>query len=117
LAQLKVVDVLGRTVLVARETARQLNEPIAAALTEGARDLELDLKGVLVISPSFFDELLGGIAPALRSRAARRLILANSPVDLTEFQTIGKTYSLGFQRRKDRWFIEPSGRRTGSPRR
>lgn len=91
---------LSRGVLVARETAHELQAPVERALGAHPSELRVNLAGIQVITPSFFDEFLGMLAPRFDAGGKlRNLIFENSAVDFSRFDRIAKQYELVLQRR------------------
>ena len=55
---LGIYDLLGKRVLVTRDSARAIQQQIAGELLDGRGEVVLDFEGVLGLTPSFLDETL-----------------------------------------------------------
>lgn len=110
---LVVRESINKTVAVARESARVL-EPAIASHFAAEPQLTLDFAGIEVLSPSFFDELLGLIAPhfSTATRSSVRIIHTNA--NLSQFDSIGRTYAMDVTRQRDgSWRLLPKRRTHG----
>ena len=114
MAVIRLRELLGKRVLVTRESARELRAPLIDAFKEDMRTVEVDFADTDLLSPSFFDELLGIAAPRLnKTGPARELRLLAPPSDLSTFQSIADTYGLEIEKNKVGWTVRRKARRPG----
>jgi hypothetical protein len=92
---LRINDLVGRKVLVLRESARPLAPALLTAIDEGNGKIELDFSGIEGITPSFLDELLGIISEQLTKRESVEIVISHPPTTLSEkFSAVGRSYGL-----------------------
>lgn len=102
----RVHDVLKDRVLVSRESARLLEEPLSAMLNSAGSpadssatiQLAVDFDGVEGIAPSFLDELLTILESLICKKTEdreRRLIVMNPPTRLSlKFEAIARGHGM-----------------------
>jgi len=101
---IRVHDVLQRPVLISREAARTLQDPLAAAVTaEGspAVAVVLDFAGISGVAPSFVDEMIKILEEVLAPGPATRplrLTITNVPTRLSsKFSAIARGHCLSIE--------------------
>ena len=84
--QVKIHTLLPRSVLSSRDSARSIATDVVDAVRRATDGLELDLKDVLGMAPSFFDELLTIIdeASEFLGNPTPRIVLSHTPSPLAE---------------------------------
>jgi len=119
---LRVNDVLEDRILVSRESARLLEDPLSAIMlsaktpgnVSGASPVVVDFQGVEGIAPSFLDELLlifESLLGAEITGGERCLIVANPPTRLSlKFQAIARGHGMSVQALADgSWSLTDAG--------
>lgn len=106
---LRVYELLGKRVLVTRDSARAIKGQIAEALNDGRGEVLLDFEGVMGITPSFLDETLHIIEECVAAIEGNRLrvkVLA-PPTELSsKFLAVGRGHGLGVRKSEDgSWII------------
>lgn len=108
----RVHDILQRPVLISREAARALENPLAIAVASTGSTNEslpvavvLDFNGISGVAPSFVDEMIKILeellAPGPGTRPLR-LTIANVPTRLSsKFSAIARGHSLSIEARPD----------------
>jgi len=94
---LKIFDLLGKRILVTRESARTIQPVFAAALGEGNGEVGLDFAGVEGLTPSFLDETLSIMEECVQSYPGARLrvVVTNPPTQLSsKFMAVGRGHHL-----------------------
>lgn len=105
---LRVIDVLKDQILVSRESARLLEDSIAAVLKspdtdamatgESRIEMAVDFKGIEGIAPSFLDELLSVFESVVANQTdacTRCLVIMNPPTRLSlKFKAIARGHGL-----------------------
>ena len=110
MSAIKVHDILKMRVLVARGTARRLDEHIAESIEQDPRVLTLDLAGIDGIAPSFMDEVLVSIERIRQAQADSEgltVVVQNPPTHLSsKFEAVGRGHGLSIMRGDDgAWII------------
>lgn len=94
---LKIYDLIGKRILVTRESARGIAPALANALEEGCGEVTLNFAGVDGLTPSFLDEVLSVLEESIPLAGEHRLnvILMNSPTQLSsKFAAVGRGHGL-----------------------
>jgi hypothetical protein len=104
---LRVRDILADKILVSRESAHLLEQPLAAMLSalSPAEDeptpIGVDFEGVEGIAPSFLDELLSVFESVMRMQGAaqqRSLMVIHPPARLSlKFEAVARGHDLSIQ--------------------
>jgi hypothetical protein len=122
MSTLRVNDILKDKVLVSRESARLLEDPLRT-LMSGARSADpahqamcvtVDFTGVGGIAPSFLDELVTIFESLIGTASAseqKRLVVKNPPTRLSsKFEAVARGHGLVIQAQSDSsWVL------TGAP--
>jgi len=116
---LRVNDVLKDRILVSRESARLLEDPLSAMMvsaktpgeTSGTTPVAVDFEGVEGIAPSFLDELLSIFESLIGSETSgeeRCLIVANPPTRLSlKFEAIARGHGMSVRALPDgSWLLK-----------
>jgi hypothetical protein len=104
----RVSDVLKDKILISRESARELENPLRAILVQaqptGNDDettVTVDFEGVEGIAPSFLDELvtiLESLLGSVGKGRGRRLVVANPPTRLSaKFEAVARGHGMSVQ--------------------
>jgi hypothetical protein len=117
---LVVHELLKDKVLVSRESARLLEEPLSRLMTDAGRgatrpddgDVTVDFAGVEGIAPSFLDELFTifeCLVSAAGAATSRRLRVANPPARLSsKFEAVARGHRLSVATQPDgAWLLAP----------
>ena len=96
---LNLYDTLKRKALSSRDTARSIAPNISRILVEGNGDgsLTIDLKNMVVVNPSFFDELLHVIndsAPSDRHVTPAIDLTNTSPSQFARFRAVCRAHKM-----------------------
>lgn len=105
---LKIRDVLGKSVLVTRESARSMERELVAAFDAGRGRVQLDFSGVEGLTPSFLDEMLAVLAGLVSADEEGEILIriVNPPTRLTaKFEAVGRTYDLTVTESEGGWLI------------
>ncbi|MBI3954290.1 MAG: STAS-like domain-containing protein [Chloroflexi bacterium] len=95
MSAVKVYDLLGRRVLVTRESAKAIGPALRQALSEDQQEVALDFSGVDGVTPSFLDEVVAIIEALLGEAVRMRVILLNPPTRLSlKFQAVGRAHGV-----------------------
>ena len=97
---LKMHEMLGRRVLVTRDSARTMLPKLAAALAEGCGQVALDCSGVAGMTPSFLDETLSIIEQCMATAGNRqlRVTVENPPTELSsKYAAVGRAHNLAVE--------------------
>ena len=117
---IRVNEVLKDKILVSRESAHLLEDPLiammAASRTSGdlsTTSIVVDFEGVEGIAPSFLDELLSIFESVLGSETSpreRRLVVANPPTRLSlKFEAIARGHGMSVRALPDgSWLLADS---------
>ena len=98
-------ELIQKQVLVARETARQLEKFVIAAVKADPEEITLNFSGAEGIAPNFFDELLSIIDDQAPSRYFT-LHLINMPTSLSKkFVYIAQTYNFIVTEKNAEWIL------------
>ncbi len=111
---MRLSELLGKRILMTRDSARSIQPFVAEALEEGHGEIALDLSGVDSVTPSFMDEILlineeirepaYGAHPALTVR--------NPPTELTaKFEAVGRGHGLVVESNEEGWIFEHEERK------
>lgn len=113
-ARIKVRDVLRDKILVSRESAHQLADPLRQAINEGpedtrgypSRDVTVDFEGVEGMAPAFLDEFLAVLASTAGGGA--RIAFVAQPARLSlKFEAVARSRGLRvIQERDGHWVFE-----------
>lgn len=120
---LRVHDVLKDRILVSRESARLLEEPLRATIASATAHQDaagstgtviVDFKGVAGIAPSFLDELLSIFESLLLAESdgsERGLSVTNPPTRLSlKFEAIARGHGMSIQALPDgSWLLTRRG--------
>ena len=101
---IRLYDLVGRKVLVTRDSARSIQPYLAAALEGGDREVALDFEGVDGMTPSFLDEILSVIEEQGEdaSEAHFSVIVKNPPTALSaKFAAVGRGHGLTIKESSD----------------
>ena len=116
MTSLKMYSLLGKRVLVTRDSARTLQPRICAAMHRGRGEILLDFKSVMGIAPSFLDETLHIIEECADETSGSRIRvkMIAPPTELSsKFLAIGRAHGLSVTKAADgSWVISNDG---GSP--
>ena len=108
--RINILEIVGKRVLVTRESARSIETFVRAALVEGHGDVELDFSGVDGLTPSFFDETLAILEECAgeSDQPQFRIIMANAPTELSsKFHAVGRGHNLTIENLGDgTWLIK-----------
>ncbi len=89
MSSLTIRATLSDKILVSRESARRLAEPLRQAAAANGQEILVDFTGVEGMAPSFLDEFLGVLHDALGPRT--RIRFANQPARLSlKFEAVAK---------------------------
>lgn len=115
---LRVNDVLKDRILVSRESARLLEDPLRAMMVSaktvgnacGTTPVTVDFEGIEGIAPSFLDELLSVFESLIGAGAdgdERSLVVANPPTRLSlKFEAIARGHGMSVRALPDgSWFL------------
>jgi hypothetical protein len=106
---LRVRNILPDRILVSRESARLLEDPLRAVIAgestagddRGALQVTVDFEGIEGIAPSFLDELVRIFESAVAAEVAgrqRSLIVKNPPTRLSlKFEAIARGHGMSVQ--------------------
>lgn len=123
---IKVTDVLNEKILVGRESARRLKEPLTAIMGGGADaekatgviSLTVDFGGIEGIAPSFLDELLTvfeSVVGTEMNGQEQSLIVAKPPTRLSlKFEAIARGHRMSIRPLPDGSWVLTKGRETGA---
>jgi len=104
-----IYDLVGKRVLVTRQSARTIDPMLAIAVAEDEGEVVLDFSGVDGITPSFLDEILAIIEKHLRAsqEGKFRVIVANPPTRLSaKFSAVGRGRGLSIgESERGAWII------------
>ena len=113
-ARIRIRDVLRDKILVSRESAHLLVDPLRQAIGEGAedarpypsRDLTVDFEGVEGMAPAFLDEFLAVLESTVGGGA--RIAFVAQPARLSlKFEAVARSRGLRVvQERDGRWVFE-----------
>ncbi len=108
---LRVHDVLKDRILVSRESARRLEDPLRTIMgnartsgnASGMAPVAVDFAGVEGIAPSFLDELLSIFESLVGAGGGERcLIVANPPTRLSlKFEAVARGHGMSVQAMPD----------------
>ena len=106
---LTVYALLGKRVLVTRDSARSIQEQICGAMLDGRGDVVLDFEGVMGVTPSFLDETLRIIEECIAQTDGSRLhvTITTPPSELSsKFLAVGRGHGLSLSKSEDgSWVI------------
>ncbi|MCH7595087.1 MAG: STAS-like domain-containing protein [Planctomycetes bacterium] len=118
---LRVNDILTDKILVSRESAHLLEDPLnammAAAKTPGnptgTTSMVVDFEGIEGMAPSFLDELISIFESIIESETdspERRLVVANPPTRLSlKFEAVARGHGMSVEARSDgSWLLTPT---------
>lgn len=100
---IRICDILPEKVLVSRESARLLDQPVRAALAAvndalAGESVALDFAEVGGVAPSFLDELIRVLETALgqeNGTTPLRIIILNPPTRLSsKFEAVARGHAL-----------------------
>lgn len=94
---LGVYELLGKRILVTRESARKIQGELAAILCQSPGEVELDFHGIEGLTPSFLDETLSVIEESIRESdsSALRVVIKNPPTHLSsKFAAVARGHKL-----------------------
>ncbi|MHB1156945.1 MAG: STAS-like domain-containing protein [Phycisphaerales bacterium] len=103
---IQISDVLKDKILVSRESARLLEEPLRAMMAKNKTQVDasgplpvvMDFKGVEGIAPSFLDELVSVLESLLELQTTDGLVMTNIPTRLSsKFQAVARGHGLSIQ--------------------
>lgn len=99
-------------ILLARETAQRLREPMTQAMRSAeVGELEIDYRGVEGMGPSFVDELLAVVEELITDRARSRvhIVFTHPPARLSlKFTAVGRGRGYTAAERGDgSWILTP----------
>lgn len=120
MATLRVQDILKDRILLMRESARVLADPLRVLMVgNGGTDLRapsitIDFTGIEGISPSFFEGLLSVVEAQLALGAEgveTTLLVAHPPSRLSsKFVAVARGHALTIEERPDgSWLLSPAG--------
>jgi hypothetical protein len=107
-SSLAVHSLMGKRVLVTRESARGLAPAIRSAIDRERRTVGLDFDHVDGITPSFLDELLSVVQElfAVAQTPSFRVEILHPPTELSsKFAAIGRGRDLKIVETQDGWVI------------
>jgi hypothetical protein len=115
---LKIFDLIGKRVLVTRDSARSIRRELALALDEGNGEVVLDFAGVDGLTPSFLDETLSVVEECIQNTGQHqlRLIITHPPTQLSsKFAAVGRGHGLVIEESEaEAWTISRSGEQTSN---
>lgn len=110
--RINLLKIVGKRVLVTRESARSIETFARAALVEGHGEIELDFSGVDGLTPSFFDETLAILEQGAEDSNQPQLsiFVTNTPTELSsKFRAVGRAHNLTMENLEDgTWLINRS---------
>lgn len=92
-----VYELLGKRILVTRESARSIQRELAAALSDNQGEVGLDFHKVEGLTPSFLDETLSVIEECIGEKASStlRVVIKNPPTHLSsKFAAVARGHHL-----------------------
>ena len=100
----------GKTSLLTRATADQIIDGIDGLQDAASTSIVVDLSGIIAITPSFLDQLVGGLKGLAAARAIRplRVRLLEMPTHASEkFAAVGRSHGLFLREESPRdWLLE-----------
>jgi len=111
-ASIRIRDVLPEKILVSRESARLVVDPLRQAMARepmpdesAVRDVAVDFDGIAGMAPSFLDEFLGVLESTV-GRGARILFLAQPARLSLKFEAVARSRGLQVSQEDDgRWTL------------
>ena len=108
--RINLFEIVGKRVLVTRESARSIETLVRAALVEGHGEVELDFSGVNGLTPSFFDETLAILEEGAEEsdQSHLRIMMTNTPTELSsKFVAVSRGHDLTLENLEDgTWLIK-----------
>ncbi len=109
---LRMFDLMGKRILVARGSARAIQSNLAAALSEGDGQVALDFFGIDGLASSFLDEILSVVEDCIQDTSHNqfRITVINSPTQLSsKFTAVGRGHGLSIRESgSGTWIISKS---------
>lgn len=104
---LRVFDLVGRRVLVTRESARSLGPALSRAAESGDDEIVLDFAGVEGVTPSLLDEILAVVESYLdEGEGGLRVMIRHPPTRLSvKFEAVGRGRGLAISEGPDGWVV------------
>ncbi len=96
---LKIYNLLGKRLLVTRESARSLGPALTELVAAG--EVVIDFCGIEGLTPSFFDELLTVIERCAHKNDKEQLkvVVLNPPTQLSaKFEAVGRGHNLTIEK-------------------
>ena len=111
--RINLYEIIGKRVLVTRESARSIQTIVGRALLEGNGEIELDFSGINGLTPSFFDETLTIVEEGANAGVQPRIhiTMTNTPSELSsKFNAVGRGHNLTIESLEDgTWVINRKG--------
>ncbi|PKB64313.1 MAG: hypothetical protein BZY80_03220 [SAR202 cluster bacterium Io17-Chloro-G2] len=115
--RINLFEIVGKRVLVTRESARSLETIVLTALVEGQGEVELDFSGVDGLTPSFFDETLAILEESAveGDESQFHILMTNPPTELSsKFAAVSRGHNLALDELENgTWVITKSIQREG----
>ncbi len=111
----RIRDLLGRRILVTRDSARSIKPILAAAIDRAEHQLDLDFTAIAGAAPSFLDEamaVIDEITPVTDAQQTKLRLLNLTPQLWTNVVKAGKRHGLTLERQSGGVFTISKQERT-----
>lgn len=111
----RIRDLLGRRILVTRDSARSIKPILAAAIERAEHQLDLDFTAVAGAAPSFLDEtmaVIDEVTPVADEQQTKVRLLNLPPRLWTNVVRAGKRHGLTLEHQSDAVFTISKRERT-----